>query len=141
MRVVLQRVSNASVSIDGVVTGSIGLGLAIFVAIYNNDTHEDIEYITEIIKTNDHTVVYLYSNFWAACVAYKPQVLRLKNNVSNIQVNYIEYEISSNQAKDFIEIYKYKSVPHVMLINNQGKIVNKWQSIPDITEINKFISK
>tara|TARA_B100000073_G_scaffold133508_1_gene109380 strand:+ start:1928 stop:2131 length:204 start_codon:yes stop_codon:yes gene_type:complete len=67
--------------------------------------------------------------------------LRLKNNVSNIQVNYIEYEISSNQAKDFIEIYKYKSVPHIMLINKQGKIVNKWQSIPDIKEINKFISK
>ena len=116
-----------------------GILLITYVKIQSNT--DDQKYITEIIKTNDHTVVYLYSNFWAACVAYKPQVLRLKNNVSNIQVNYIEYEISSNQAKDFIEIYNYKSVPHIMLINKQGIIVNKWQSIPDITEINKFISK
>tara|TARA_Y100001970_G_scaffold251189_1_gene323697 strand:+ start:5118 stop:5321 length:204 start_codon:yes stop_codon:yes gene_type:complete len=67
--------------------------------------------------------------------------LKLKNNIINIKVNYIEYEISSNQAKDFIEKYKYKSVPHIMLINKQGIIVNKWQSIPEITEISKYISK
>ena len=116
-----------------------GILFITFVKIQSN--YDDQKYITEMIKTNDHTLVYLYSNFWAACVAYKPQVLKLKNNIINIKVNYIEYEISSNQAKDFIEKYKYKSVPHIMLINKQGIIVNKWQSIPEITEISKYISK
>ena len=49
MRAVLQRVSNASVSVDGIVLGRIGVGLVLFVAIKHDDTDEDIEYLTEKI--------------------------------------------------------------------------------------------
>ena len=38
-----------------------GILLITYVKIQSNT--DDQKYITEIIKTNDHTVVYLYSNF------------------------------------------------------------------------------
>ena len=44
MRLVLQRVTGASVKVDGRVTGSIGLGLTALVGISRNDTREDAEY-------------------------------------------------------------------------------------------------
>jgi len=43
MRVVLQRVSSASVSIDGIAVGSIGRGLAILVGIRHGDTEADAD--------------------------------------------------------------------------------------------------
>jgi D-tyrosyl-tRNA(Tyr) deacylase len=43
VRIVLQRVSRASVTVDGSVTGSIGPGLLLLVGIEPSDTEEDIE--------------------------------------------------------------------------------------------------
>ncbi len=45
MRVVIQRVSKSSVTIDGRVKGSIGPGLLVLVGIEDADTVEDIEWI------------------------------------------------------------------------------------------------
>ena len=45
MRALVQRVSQASVSIDGETTGSIGAGLAILVGIHEDDDEEDAAYI------------------------------------------------------------------------------------------------
>jgi len=45
MRVVLQRVTKASVTIDNITKSSIGTGLLILVGIENNDTPEDIEWL------------------------------------------------------------------------------------------------
>ena len=45
MRVVLQRVSSASVKIDGVTTGEIGPGLVLLLGIAKNDAPEDVEYV------------------------------------------------------------------------------------------------
>ena len=51
MRVVLQRVSEASVSIDGKVNGEIGNGLLILVGIEEADTKEDISWLcNKILK-------------------------------------------------------------------------------------------
>jgi D-tyrosyl-tRNA(Tyr) deacylase len=51
MRVVLQRVSKASVSANGKVTGKIEKGLLILVGFENNDTDEDIEWmVNKILK-------------------------------------------------------------------------------------------
>lgn len=41
MRAVVQRVSSASVTVDGVVLGEIGLGLLLLVGIHRDDTEED----------------------------------------------------------------------------------------------------
>ncbi len=49
MRVVLQRVKSASVSVHGNVSGAIGAGLLVFVAIHDNDNSQDIEYIADKI--------------------------------------------------------------------------------------------
>ena len=45
MRVVVQRVSKTSVTIDENVKSSIGLGLLILVGIENSDTQEDIDWL------------------------------------------------------------------------------------------------
>jgi D-tyrosyl-tRNA(Tyr) deacylase len=45
MRVVIQRVSEASVRIDGIVSGTIGNGLMILLGIEENDSEEDIEWL------------------------------------------------------------------------------------------------
>ncbi len=46
MRVVIQRVNRASVSIDGLIVSEIGEGLMILVGIENEDTQEDIEWLS-----------------------------------------------------------------------------------------------
>lgn len=49
MRAVIQRVAEASVKVDGQVTGSIGKGLLILVGIEDSDTQKDIEWLTKKI--------------------------------------------------------------------------------------------
>lgn len=49
MRVLVQRVSAASVTIDNKVKSAIGKGLLVFVGIANEDTWEDIEWISRKI--------------------------------------------------------------------------------------------
>ncbi|WP_397303027.1 D-aminoacyl-tRNA deacylase [Nonlabens ulvanivorans] len=49
MRVVLQRVSEASVTIDGLVHGAIGHGLLILLGITVEDTQEDIDWLVNKI--------------------------------------------------------------------------------------------
>ena len=45
MRVVIQRVSEASVKVDGQITGQIGSGLLVFAGIEEADNNEDIQWI------------------------------------------------------------------------------------------------
>jgi len=49
MRVVIQRVSEASVTIEGRVNGSIGIGLLVLVGIEDTDGKEDIEWLSRKI--------------------------------------------------------------------------------------------
>lgn len=49
MRVVIQRVSHASVTIEGSVHGAIGKGLLVFVGVETNDTAEDIKWLVQKI--------------------------------------------------------------------------------------------
>lgn len=49
MRAVIQRVTEASVRVDGNVTGAIDKGLLILVGIEDADTQEDIEWLTKKI--------------------------------------------------------------------------------------------
>ncbi|MDI3526677.1 MAG: D-aminoacyl-tRNA deacylase [Tenuifilum sp.] len=58
MRVVIQRVSSASVSVDGKITGKIDNGLLILAGFEHADTHEDLEWmvgkITRLRIFNDN---------------------------------------------------------------------------------------
>ncbi len=49
MRAVIQRVTEASVKVDGKVTGAINKGLLILVGIEDADTQEDIDWLTKKI--------------------------------------------------------------------------------------------
>lgn len=50
MRAILQRVSEASVTIDGQVNGSIQLGLMILLGVEEADTEEDLEWLVRKIS-------------------------------------------------------------------------------------------
>jgi D-tyrosyl-tRNA(Tyr) deacylase len=58
MRAIIQRVSQASVSIDGKVKSEIGIGFLVLLGIDGSDTQEDIDYlgkkITQLRVFNDH---------------------------------------------------------------------------------------
>jgi D-tyrosyl-tRNA(Tyr) deacylase len=47
----VQRVSEASVTVDGVVIGSIGPGLVVLVAVHRDDTVADVARLAERILT------------------------------------------------------------------------------------------
>ena len=47
MKVVLQRVTRASVTVDGTVVGSIGSGLVVLVGIAKGDTEDDAQYLSQ----------------------------------------------------------------------------------------------
>ena len=47
MRAILQRVSSASVSIDGILTGKIQKGLVLFLGIGIEDKPKDVEYVID----------------------------------------------------------------------------------------------
>lgn len=49
MRIVLQRVSEASVTVEGAVTGAIGQGLLVLAGIEDADTAEDIQWLSNKI--------------------------------------------------------------------------------------------
>jgi D-aminoacyl-tRNA deacylase len=49
MRVVIQRVSKASVTVDGTVTGKIGQGLLVLLGVEDADSDEDIQWLSSKI--------------------------------------------------------------------------------------------
>ncbi|MEI7735037.1 MAG: D-aminoacyl-tRNA deacylase [Ferruginibacter sp.] len=49
MRTVIQRVTNASVTIDGIVKSAIGSGLMVLIGIEDADSYEDIEWLSNKI--------------------------------------------------------------------------------------------
>jgi D-tyrosyl-tRNA(Tyr) deacylase len=50
MRCVLQRVTSASVSVDGQIVGQIGRGIVVFVGIAEGDGSADIDYVASKIR-------------------------------------------------------------------------------------------
>lgn len=50
MRVVLQRVSHASVTIEGSVHGAIGKGILVLAGIGDNDTIEDVQWLVQKVS-------------------------------------------------------------------------------------------
>jgi len=73
MRVVIQRVSNASVTINDVIKSSIGHGLLILVGIENNDAQEDID--------------------WLCGKITRLRVFSDKNGIMNLSVNDVDGEV------------------------------------------------
>ena len=47
MKALLQRVTGASVSVDGEVVGKIGRGLVVFVGVATGDTERDVQYLAQ----------------------------------------------------------------------------------------------
>jgi D-tyrosyl-tRNA(Tyr) deacylase len=49
MKALLQRVTSAQVSVEGETVGKIGYGLVVFIGVANEDTTEDIQYLSRKI--------------------------------------------------------------------------------------------
>lgn len=49
MRIVIQRVSEATVRVDGAITGTIGKGLLVLVGVEDADTEEDVQWLSNKI--------------------------------------------------------------------------------------------
>ena len=49
MQALIQRVSQASVKVDGEIVGKIGTGLVVFIGVGNDDSEEDAAYLAEKI--------------------------------------------------------------------------------------------
>ena len=49
MKALIQRVTRASVSVEGKIVGKIGPGLVVFIGVANGDSTEDIQYLTRKI--------------------------------------------------------------------------------------------
>ena len=49
MRAVVQRVSRAKVTVDGIVVGEIGLGLLVLLGVGRNDTNDNADYLADKI--------------------------------------------------------------------------------------------
>ncbi len=47
MRAVVQRVTNASVTVEGETVGAVGPGLMVLIGVSKEDTEKDLKYITE----------------------------------------------------------------------------------------------
>ncbi len=47
MRIVIQRVQRAQVTVDGAVTGAIGAGVAVLLGVGQDDTGEDVAYLVD----------------------------------------------------------------------------------------------
>ena len=57
MRAVIQRVSNASVTIDGSIKSSIGQGMLILLGVEDRDSQEDVEWLVRSISGESvHTI-------------------------------------------------------------------------------------
>ena len=65
---------------------------------------------------------------------------QLSIDINNHPINFIQYEISTNEGNDFIENYNYKSVPSMFLLNNKGTIIKRWNRVPQLDELLNLIN-
>ena len=64
---------------------------------------------------------------------------RLKNDISINEIHFVEYDITTLQGKDFSDLYNYKSVPSMILLNQDGNVIKQWNRLPKVNQILKYI--
>ena len=64
---------------------------------------------------------------------------RLKNDISINKIHFVEYDITTLQGKDFSDLYNYKSVPSMILLNQDGNVIKQWNRLPRLNQILKYI--
>ena len=120
---------------------SIFIFFAIFFTFNKITQHHSSKYnyISNEIINNQNTLIYLYSNYWATCTVYKPFVKRLQNDINKYNIHFVEYDIATLQGKDFSNLYNYKSVPSMILLNQDGNVIKQWNRLPRLNQILKYI--
>ena len=64
---------------------------------------------------------------------------RLKNDISINKIHFVEYDITTLQGKDFSDSYNYKSVPSMILLNQDGNVIKQWNRLQRLNQILKYI--
>jgi thiol-disulfide isomerase/thioredoxin len=62
---------------------------------------------------------------------------RLKS-FTTCEVQYIDVDDESQEVQDLIEEYQIMNVPVMILLDDEGNLVNKWIGLTDIKEIEKY---
>lgn len=119
MRVLIQRVKNATVKINSEVYNNIGIGLLVFVGIENNDSEIDIEYLVKKIYglrifNNEKAVMNLSINDIDGEVLVVSQFTLHANTKKGNRPSYIK------AAKPEVSIPLYK-----IFISQLDKLINK----------------
>ena len=63
----------------------------------------------------------------------------LKKDISNHKIHFVEYDIATLQGKDFSNLYNYKSVPSMFLLNQDGNVIKQWNRLPELNQILIYI--
>ena len=54
---------------------------------------------------------------------------RLQNDINKYNIHFVEYDIATLQGKDFSNLYNYKSVPSMFLLDQDGNVIKQWNYI------------
>ena len=109
----------------------------------NNLSKEKIEKeFIERYKTNDfktiytsrsYTLIYLWEDFWATCIAAKPSVKELEDKLNTNEIILYSIQVSKTRVGELFASYmKNTNVPTTYLINNKLEIIDQKTVTPDI---------
>jgi hypothetical protein len=66
-------------------------------------------------------------------------VKRLQNDINKYNIHFVEYDIATLQGKDFSNLYNYKSVPSMFLLDQDGNVIKQWNRLPKLNQILIYI--
>tara|TARA_Y100000590_G_scaffold470095_1_gene661938 strand:+ start:4000 stop:4464 length:465 start_codon:yes stop_codon:yes gene_type:complete len=154
MRAVVQRVARASVSVGHVIVGTIDTGLLAFVAVANNDTAEDSEYLARKIAklrvfdsggrmsksiVDEKGKVLLISQFTlyantrkgnrpSFSGAARPKEARLLIQTLADQLTGLAVPVETGQFGAYMEVEAVNQGPVTIILDSNDRFVSKGQN-------------
>ncbi|ESO00425.1 hypothetical protein HELRODRAFT_83187 [Helobdella robusta] len=131
MRAIIQRVTNASVTVDNVLVSTIGQGLCVLIGISREDTPKDIEYIVRkilnvrVFENNEKrwSLSVVDRNLEILCVSQFTLYTVLKGNKLDFHQS-MNAEQSESFYNQFINELKLKYKPNLVKDGKFGALMS-----------------